>query len=693
MRYIWLLLFICICGYAQTFETKIEQLQQDPKTHETLQQLPEVVQFLSTANPHQKYVLTLSAALGQFPTLFAEFDTVPDKQAAIASLVQKLVEFDRFYEPIGGLHGYHTTLLKLLRENQVPQNEFLPPPIVDIQSKDEQTWKQCYEGFRQLDQIAFILPLGGAGDRLNLHSSINNEPLPAACLPFCGRTLFAGLFRDILAYEYWHYRLFNQQITAPVVIMTSLEKHNDEYIEQMGNEAAWFGRPKESVRRIVQPFAPLIDPNGHWVVSKPLELAMKPGGHGIVWKLAQDNGIFHWLKGKSAIVRQINNPLAGLDGNLALLAGFGLTGKKSFGFLSCPSQPGMHEGLNVLRAKNGLGNISNIEYTQFDKLQKELPHLFKEGVCPANTNILFARLQDINQALTHDPFPGIVTNPKTFVPVIREGKTQTVQAGRLESSMQNIADSFMSPLKELSTFVLLQQRNKLFSVAKKAYQKNQSPDETPEKTLYDWNEAMRELLGQYCHITLPKKQSLTQFLASGPSFHCIFHPALGPLWEVIAQKISCGEIREHSELELEIAEVSCHNLSLDGSLRIHAKKPLGQISTRGSLTFSRHVGRAKLHNFTVKNKGIGQATVEQALNGNFDKKESCTIILDGFSEVDAENVTINGPFHLVVPDGQRATLKQGQSGEVLVSFSSIKEPSWEYNIHWQSNAAPMLYIN
>lgn len=50
--------------------------------------------------------------------------------------------------------------------------------------------------------------------------------------------------------------------------------------------------------------------DGRWMVSQPLGLVLKPGGHGVIWKLASDEGVFAWFSGwerKAAIVRQIRS--------------------------------------------------------------------------------------------------------------------------------------------------------------------------------------------------------------------------------------------------------------------------------------------------------------------------------------------------------------------------------------------------
>ena len=43
-----------------------------------------------------------------------------------------------------------------------------------------------------------------------------------------------------------------------------------------------------------------------------------------------------------------------------------------------------------------------------------------------------------------------------------------------------------------------------------------------------------------------------EYLARGPGFLFLFHPAVGPLWDVIAQKIRGGALAPGAELVLEV---------------------------------------------------------------------------------------------------------------------------------------------
>jgi UTP---glucose-1-phosphate uridylyltransferase len=58
-----------------------------------------------------------------------------------------------------------------------------------------------------------------------------------------------------------------------------------------------------------QPMVPVVGAaDGRWPLAAPLAPMMKPGGHGAIWKLMLDEGIFDWLaahRREAALVRQI----------------------------------------------------------------------------------------------------------------------------------------------------------------------------------------------------------------------------------------------------------------------------------------------------------------------------------------------------------------------------------------------------
>lgn len=58
-----------------------------------------------------------------------------------------------------------------------------------------------------------------------------------------------------------------------------------------------------------QPLVPAVSAeDGQWMVMRPFAPVCKPGGHGAIWKLAYDKGIFKWFHDygrKGATVRQV----------------------------------------------------------------------------------------------------------------------------------------------------------------------------------------------------------------------------------------------------------------------------------------------------------------------------------------------------------------------------------------------------
>lgn len=139
--------------------------------------------------------------------------------------------------------------------------------------------------------------------------------------------------------------------------MTSSAKNNHEHITSLCERLGWFGRGRSSFQLFEQvcswkllrltfflfellnfsPFSWLLSKHsalsslvlfyfqplvpavgaedGQWLVSKPFGPVCKPGGHGVIWKLAYDKGIFGWFYGhgrKGATVRQVRSTSSSL---------------------------------------------------------------------------------------------------------------------------------------------------------------------------------------------------------------------------------------------------------------------------------------------------------------------------------------------------------------------------------------------
>ncbi len=63
---------------------------------------------------------------------------------------------------------------------------------------------------------------------------------------------------------------------------------------------------------------------------------------------------------------------------------------------------------------------------------------------------------------------------------------------------------------------------------------------------------------QRCGMTsVPEVGSVEEYLARGPGFIFLFHPALGPLWDVVAQKIRGGSMAQVGRLLWLYVYTSC----------------------------------------------------------------------------------------------------------------------------------------
>lgn len=690
----------------KSFKAKLEWLLSQEKVKIALSNSPQLSAFIASQKEESLYIIGLLILTGQFDAILEHLEEGFAEK--LCATIQMLIETEHFYASIGGLLGYiEKTLLIFCGQEKHPESvSFLAPPFYDMREKTKEVWQAVFEGIQRLSETGELYTVGGAGDRLKLVDEKTGLPVPVAYLSFCGRPLFEHLFRDLEAREYVHFQTFGRQVSAPVLLMTSLEKANDQAIEAMVEKYRFFGRDKSRILRIVQSLVPLIASNGKFVFKKPLELAGKPGGHGVIWKIAHDAGAFSWLRMKGAkalLVRQINNPLAGLDHTLSALLGFGLSHNKAFGFASCPRRKGFAEGLNIAMAdkKAKEATISNIEYTKFEHLTHEEARILHEQEIPANTNILFADIDCVEEAIKKNPLPGLIVNAKNQCEFVENGQVRIRSAARLESTMQNIADTMMVKVssfepdemkKELSTFLQLYERSKLISVTKNAYHGETNPHETPESCFYDWYTASYHLLNDFCSFSLPPLQSLAAFLQEGPSLLFFFHPALGPFWEVISQKLHGGALFPHSELDLEIAEAYLENILLKGSFRILSDSPTGQTDNEGIRRYAKAVPRAFFKNVSLTNKGLLPASISDQVKRNVQRSESCTIHLEGVSEVVAEDLTISGNFALRVPHGKRAILTQAPSGTLNVRMEDLLSPSWEYTWKWDGTKAPELLL-
>lgn len=657
--------------------------------------------------------------------------TLKDEEVGdLKHLLKILGEIEQFYDCIGGIIGYQTMVLELVTQstferhtangshhlNEAMKCQFLEihsPNGLDLSQNTEYSSEAAMWGIQGLPDLGEIYPLGGSADRLGLVDSGTGECLPAAMLPYCGRTLLEGLIRDLQAREFLYFKIYGKQCITPVAIMTSSAKNNHERITSLCERLGWFGRGRSSFQLFEQPLVPAVSAeDGQWLLTKPFMPVCKPGGHGVIWKLAYDKGIFQWFYDhgrKGATVRQVSNVVAATDWTLLALAGIGLHHGKKLGFASCKRNLGATEGINVLIEKKNLDGkwaygLSCVEYTEFEKFGiTDGPHPPNslQADFPANTNILYVDLPSaelVGSSATEKSLPGMVLNmKKPIVYVDHFGIRHSVYGGRLECTMQNIADNFLNTYTsrcykgiedELDTFIVYNERRRVTSSAKKKRRPaEKSLHQTPEGSLLDIMRNAYDLLTP-CHIQVPKIEGNDSYVDSGPPFLILLHPALGPLWEVTRQKFHGGSISKGSELQIEVAEFLWRNVQLDGSMIIMAENVMGSTMTdkngENVLQYGRRCGRCKLQNVKVQNEGIDWSADENVYwKHDVQRFEALKVILHGNAEFEATDVTLKGDHVFEVPNGYKLTITPGNTG-LAVQLDPIENRvmdcgSWFWN--------------
>jgi len=722
------------------YEARREALATRASVREWITRGGALVDACEELGARDKYVVYASVACGQGHVFSGDGKREPSKKNAKATLRRALVDLGKvetFYDMMGGILGYQCAALELCVEALtgepakvhgdeacdgidcagVPGNMSMQrPPGADLRANGGAFAATAARwGIEELPRMAEIYPLGGAGDRLGLEDPVTGESLPAAFLQYNGRPLIEGLFRDLTAREWLYYKLKGTHEKTPVAVMTSAAKGNHTRISNLLRDNNFYGRGEENFKLFEQPLVPVISlDGGQWVRRGLGKFKLKPGGHGAIWKLMYDDGVFDWLEQrnrKGSIVRQITNPMAGTDTTLLSLAGVGTKGDKALGFASCERHVGASEGINVLLEKhNALTNkysygVSNIEYTELERLglsDKPSENGANESAFPANTNVLYIGLKHIKEALMRTPraaFPGMLIN--LTKPVLENG----TKGGRLECSMQNIADALMyhSPTRlgahewdELPTFVLYALRRRITSSAKK----KRVPDsnnlaQTPDGSFLDLLRNASDLLTR-CNVAHPSPDDypIEDYLKIGPEFIWTTTPSLGPLWDVVEQKIQGGSIKKGSEVRLEIAEIDWRNVDVDGALSIVASDVMGPLSD-GSIVFDDdQCGRCRLQNVKITNKGIDWKNKSNVYwSATISRVERASIVIHGSGEFDAKDVTISGDVSYVVPKGKRLSLRPNGKGGIKETWETIATPSWKYAYAFGENDRVKVTLN
>lgn len=632
----------------QTYEEKLHCLKQVPFEGETHPYLTSQKKFFS---------LCLSL-IGQ-PHIASQLEN--------KSVLSYLEALEENFSELGGLVGYQYSVRQLIEEGDkgVEEDVALTLPKGELmEQEDERVRTLVLKAIEAQASFCELFPIGGAADRLNHQAG---ACLAGASFVFFGKTLLLRLIEDVQSREYLHFKLFNKQMVTPLFFMVSEHRAHAQQIQDQFEKAHHFARPPETITLGLQPLVPLFDEEGVWQLTEEAAIATRPGGHGMLWRVATKKEWFtkQAQAGKQKLlVRQINNPVANTDFTLLAFQGLGLEKKAKFGIAGCARDPLAKEGVCVVKQGEQGCYLTNIEYCE-----KAVKALSYGSFALANTNILFADLKALSEACKANPLPGKILN-------FRTDASGDKKVARLETMMQNISEQFTFSLEEASPiFLSCTPRLKTISCTKKLPQKGEPwALETPSRALRDMMQTSRALLEQHCLSQLPSISGDLNFLFT-------YHPALGPLYSVIGQKIRKLTLAKHSEVKLEIADLMLEEVEVAGSLHIEATQVMGDKDGQGHLTYSHKTGQCALKKVKIVNQGLDFSDQAMLWEGKRDLVEALEIILEGHSQFVAESVTFKGGRRFIVPDGALMEAYEDEKGQVQVRLRSISdEPFYTYEV-------------
>lgn len=540
-------------------------------------------------------------------------------------LIDQLQKLECLYENRGGCLGYHVEFSKCLKEKKkyICKN-FSPCSFLDVSSLSQQEISfHVFLGIQNLLETGFCLLAGGRAERF--FGSPSKRPL--ASLKFFNKSLLERFLDDIEGLEILYEKFFYKSLTIPLIVMVSSSISEDLCFVEIKKTDRY---SNGFLKILVQSDFPVISSEGSFLLDNG-ELIMLPGGHGMFWHEAYRQGFFRYFENlgkKHLLIRQINNPLAGLDKNLLLLLGISYAENKSFGVISCPRDERYSEGSWVkVYDKETYAHI-NVEYVDFPYCDSLLLER-----APANTNILYFNLEKNWESLSRLPVFEPILNMKPFVTKNCTKEKQWL-GGRLECLIQDFTKLLKDPAHEVpSVLILNSSRETVISSIKKSLK--ESHLETPEKAFFDYVNCSRKLL-ELCRIILPERRSWKNFLTLGPEFIFEYHPSLGPTYALIQKKMFQGHFFENSITELNITDIFFRNISVAGHFVVNS-----------SLS-----GKCFLRNVKIENRGSFFEHPKESWKGELSTMECLKISLHEGSKIYAENILLQGNLHIDVPKGE-----------------------------------------
>src|SRR5262249_27642674 len=141
---------------APSIAMKLEVVNGCSAVEQYLNRAEALRSFLRDQTESVEYAVKAVIAIGQGPLVFQGFTQKEDKINALQSLVKLLLEVEAFYKSMGGIVGYHVTLLKLIsakdkkKEAQDSMKSYLRPMGLDLAQASKEVARAIRSGIEGL---------------------------------------------------------------------------------------------------------------------------------------------------------------------------------------------------------------------------------------------------------------------------------------------------------------------------------------------------------------------------------------------------------------------------------------------------------------------------------------------------------------------------------------------------------------
>ena len=154
---------------TQDLSKKLAIVAANKVAHKFLESSHSLQTLLRKCDEASQFVIHAVLAIGQGPVIFQDIDGLDDLEKQLQAFLATLLKLEKFYQNLGGIVGYHLTMLKLMADKQGKSSvscesiAYDEPEGLDCFRETTDVRKAVRWGIEHMPELAEIYPIGGAG--------------------------------------------------------------------------------------------------------------------------------------------------------------------------------------------------------------------------------------------------------------------------------------------------------------------------------------------------------------------------------------------------------------------------------------------------------------------------------------------------------------------------------------------------